>query len=391
MANYMKGQHGGPGENLAKIRTAGERDLTVNAAGAPNFKGFVEELEAQGAPLGDIGSYNKRRIRGGSGWSQHAYGNAIDVGDQSGMNEISPAMKKWHDEHPKEWRGALNKWGMESGEDWHSRPDLGHVEWTGKAPPPAESASAVTGPKLDSKEYWEQGRVKPSTEVAKAGASGGPLTADAGGRVDPVATYSRAVEMFRNSPLNGYVPADGATWGISKGTPEEWARLAVATTKQESDFNIGSTGPHGENSYGITQMARGEYGIKNPLDPDQAMQGLVNQWSQYIPASGSIAGRGSGPGTSGATKGQRPTLVRFDDPTKRGSTCGRWVRVGRIRLPRKRQVRLQPRSHEYWDITKAKGPARQTEVAKAEHQRSLRFLRSATEVFSHASSSLRSA
>src|SRR6516165_8067923 len=47
-------------------------------------------------------------------------------------------------------------------------------------------------------------------------------------------TYKKIRDRFEHSSLSGYVPRDGAKWGITKGTPDEWARLAVALGMQES-------------------------------------------------------------------------------------------------------------------------------------------------------------
>ena len=150
-ANYMRGQHGAPGENLTTVQTAAG-PMTLNKASAPAFVGFTGELAAQGAPLGSPGSYAHRNIAGSSRASQHAYGNAVDFGNQSARNVVSPAFRSWVESHPAEWRAALNRWNMVSGGDWRN-PDLGHVEWAGPrasdntaaAPVPAEQAGSGSG------------------------------------------------------------------------------------------------------------------------------------------------------------------------------------------------------------------------------------------------------
>jgi hypothetical protein len=77
------------------------------------------------------------------------------------------------------------------------------------------------------------------TEPSRMGAPkpGGPAPDKIGvtkGGVNESDLYNTYVQYFKNSKLNGYVPKDGARWGIVNGTPEEYARLAVATSKQES-------------------------------------------------------------------------------------------------------------------------------------------------------------
>jgi hypothetical protein len=136
MANYMQpgAQFGTPGSNLTQVTTEGGRSFKVHSAAAPNFQGFVEDLERQGMPVGEVIGFANRNIAHSSRMSQHAMGNAVDIGSQSARDVIAPESRAWIQSHPKEWRASLNKWGMESGGDWRN-PDLGHVEWTGKAPP----------------------------------------------------------------------------------------------------------------------------------------------------------------------------------------------------------------------------------------------------------------
>ena len=127
------------------------------------------------------------------------------------------------------------------------------------------------------------------------GAPAGPLGAGPGGRVDPSAFYNKAVEAFRNSPLKGFVPKDGARWGIKTGAPEEWARLATATAQQESGMRANAPGG------GLLQMGAGDlarYGVHGAVgDPNAQLQGMVNQWSQYIPKAGVVSAPASGPGS----------------------------------------------------------------------------------------------
>jgi D-alanyl-D-alanine carboxypeptidase len=112
---------------LTSIESGGYK-ATVNTMAAPKFKGFLDDLGKAGAPIGSVQGYNYRNIAGTNTLSQHAYGNAIDIGNQTGRDQVSPEFRQWVTEHPTEWRGALNKYNMISGGDWR-HPDLGHVEY----------------------------------------------------------------------------------------------------------------------------------------------------------------------------------------------------------------------------------------------------------------------
>lgn len=131
-ANYMRGQHGGVGQNMTTIGTASGKRVMVNRAAAPAFKGFLDEIEGAGAPIRSIGGYNPRFIAGTRRLSQHAFGNAIDI-DQHARNVVSRPFADWARANPDKLRAAINRWGMVSGGDWR-RPDFGHFEWSGRKP-----------------------------------------------------------------------------------------------------------------------------------------------------------------------------------------------------------------------------------------------------------------
>lgn len=127
------------GEQLVTISTASGKRVTVSAAAANDFKGFLDALEAKGAPIGYVGGYGVRKIAGTNAWSEHSKGQAIDMGSMRGRDQIDPALRAWINSHPAEWRELLARYHMRSGGDWRN-PDLGHVEW--KA---SEAASSAAG------------------------------------------------------------------------------------------------------------------------------------------------------------------------------------------------------------------------------------------------------
>lgn len=131
--NFMHGQFGGPGQNLTRITTRGGHTVTVNKEAAPHFRGFLNDLEAAGAPIhqNHFGGFNDRNIAGRHTKSQHAYGNAVDI-DSTGRNVNIPDFAAWVRTHDKELRTAEKRWGIRAGRDM-SNPDMGHWEWGGGA------------------------------------------------------------------------------------------------------------------------------------------------------------------------------------------------------------------------------------------------------------------
>ena len=106
----MNGQFGGIGENLQRTTTAGGHSFTANGASSHAFKGFIEQLEKSGAPMDRVEGFNARKIAGSNRWSQHAYGNALDVdGSKYGVNT---PFGQWARSHPNELGAALTRWNI---------------------------------------------------------------------------------------------------------------------------------------------------------------------------------------------------------------------------------------------------------------------------------------
>lgn len=86
--------------------------------------------------------------------------------------------------------------------------------------------------------------------------------------------YGKLLTQFRSNPPQG-VPPDAARFGITKGTPEEWARWGVSVAHAESGFNPKSTNlsdPGG--SFGVFQYAHSQaYG--NAFDVDNSVKAFV--------------------------------------------------------------------------------------------------------------------
>jgi hypothetical protein len=126
--NYMTGPLPGAGA-MTMIQTPGGVSVTVNKQAADNFKGFLTDLEVAGAPIKGVGGFNERRISGTDRWSQHAYGNAIDI-DQTGRNVTAEAFRQWGEQNRDKLAEIERKWGMIGGQNFTS-PDWGHWEWGG--------------------------------------------------------------------------------------------------------------------------------------------------------------------------------------------------------------------------------------------------------------------
>ena len=144
-ANHMQGQYGPAGSNLTTITTASGRKVTVHAAAAASFKGFLDELEGTGYRIDSLGGHNHRAIRGSNRLSQHAYGNAIDINP-----DRNPMGNRLITDLPPNVSAMAARHGLSWGGDWKRRKDAMHFEWTGRAPkketpaaPPAEPPTSA--------------------------------------------------------------------------------------------------------------------------------------------------------------------------------------------------------------------------------------------------------
>lgn len=106
--------------------------INVNKDAAMAFSGFYNDLYELGFPMSNApGSYNVRQKRSagaghnpGSGWSQHSYGNATDIGNQTQWNK---EQLEWLEKNPGALEKVKSKWGMVSPKN-----DEPHMEFVGK-------------------------------------------------------------------------------------------------------------------------------------------------------------------------------------------------------------------------------------------------------------------
>ncbi len=127
-ANQDRGQWGGIGQNLVMITDQQGNKATVNASAAPHFESFLKDLEASGYSVHSLGGYNPRYKTNGGGWSQHAYGNAIDI------NPYANPFGGGKSDMPEGVSVIAARNGLSWGGDWRGTKDPMHFEYTGVEP-----------------------------------------------------------------------------------------------------------------------------------------------------------------------------------------------------------------------------------------------------------------
>lgn len=124
----------------------------------------------------------------------------------------------------------------------------------------------------------------------------GGTVPEQGGRVDAATLKAYLKRKFADSGLVGYVPPDGARWGIKTGSAEEWASFGLAVAKQESDLNprsVNLADPGG--SYGLFQFGTGQTqftGGRDQFNPQNSADAFVRSVEHYV-SNGNVANLGA--------------------------------------------------------------------------------------------------
>jgi len=149
-------------------------------------------------------------------------------------------------------------------------------------------------------------------------------------RVDPKKLYAYTRDKVANSSLNGFVPKDGAKYGIRKGTPDEWARYFTYLAKLESSYRtttVGDVGRFVGNSNGLFQLSpkdatnyrfqKRPYTISQLRDPEFNTDAAIKIHEHWMRRDGVISGRAS----NGAVRG----AARYWGPLRTGRAWDRKI------------------------------------------------------------------
>ena len=109
------------GQGLVKIRSSTGKEAWVAAAAAPQMQGALNDLEAAGMNIKQLGGYNYRNIANTNRLSGHALGYALDINeDENGVGQTNNTF-------PKTASEIFRKWGLGWGAEWKNKKDPMHV------------------------------------------------------------------------------------------------------------------------------------------------------------------------------------------------------------------------------------------------------------------------
>ena len=119
---------------LAPIKSSNGQTAWVAAEYAPQFQGFINDLEATGYKIKSLGGYSDRQnVNSPKSASKHSFGYSIDINPEKNGNfrgvskaERAKNPRKYTDMPVETVYALINKWGLGWGFNWNSISDAMH-------------------------------------------------------------------------------------------------------------------------------------------------------------------------------------------------------------------------------------------------------------------------
>lgn len=119
---------------LAPIKSSNGQTALVAAEYAPQFQGFINDLEATGYKIKSLGGYaDRQNVNNRKSASKHSLGYSIDINPEKNGNfrgvskaERAKNPRKYTDMPVETVQALINKWGLGWGFNWNSISDSMH-------------------------------------------------------------------------------------------------------------------------------------------------------------------------------------------------------------------------------------------------------------------------
>ncbi len=139
-------------------------------------------------------------------------------------------------------------------------------------------------------------------DMMPTGSIAAPAAMMRGNAVDPSWLQTHLRDRIAQSKLNGYVPEDGAKYGITTGSPDEWSNMMTRLAYHESGLNVknvGDVGHFGTGSRGLFQLSQQDgvnwklnggrqFSLDQLEDPTTNADAAVRISERLVTRSGSI-------------------------------------------------------------------------------------------------------
>ena len=164
--------------SMTTIKTGSGKSVQVGEKYAPQFQGFINDLEKTGYKISDIGGFaDRQNVNDPSKKSMHAYGAAIDINPDANPNNSTKT------DMPKETAEIAKKWGLGWGMNWSSVKDPMHFSAApqeGGSTPTATADANKTETSGDGAKGTETGSAATPTATAAASPVAPPISTGAG-------------------------------------------------------------------------------------------------------------------------------------------------------------------------------------------------------------------
>ena len=119
---------------LAPVKSSNGQTAWIAAEYAPQFQGFINDLEATGYKIKSLGGYaDRQNVNSSKSASKHSFGYSIDInpatnGNSRGVSKAERAKnpRKYTDMPVETVQALINKWGLGWGFNWNSISDAMH-------------------------------------------------------------------------------------------------------------------------------------------------------------------------------------------------------------------------------------------------------------------------
>lgn len=118
---------------LAPIKSSNGQTAWVAAEYAPQFQGFIKDLEATGYKIKSLGGYaDRQNVNSSKSASKHSFGYSIDINPEKNPNigvsksERAKNPGKYTDMPVETVQALIKKWGLGWGFNWNSLSDAMH-------------------------------------------------------------------------------------------------------------------------------------------------------------------------------------------------------------------------------------------------------------------------
>ena len=208
--------------NLSNIKTKKGKAVLVASEYAPQFQGFINDLEATGYNIDSIGGYADRsNVNDSNKSSKHAYGYSIDINPKTNPNfkgvskeERAKNPKKFTDMDINTVNNLAKKWGIGWGFNWDSASDAMHFSVA-----PNEGGKKIDNIDYSSGSFNSKGNFKMNNNL---GDIKSPL------QLETEANLLRAAGDMSESKYRGLADAERSVLGLVSSNPMDMIMNATS-------------------------------------------------------------------------------------------------------------------------------------------------------------------